>query len=308
MKDTILKYTISFDRHLVNGIERLHRSGYKYKFLYKYVDLVLSKDFKDFDKRYHKIRVQSHQKIPFKFWVMWWQGEENAPIIVKKNILNLKNIFGDKNVIVLSKNNYDQYVHMPDKLLKMVKVGSINLATWSDLIRFNILNSYGGYWIDSTVAISPKLKSYIERKGNVDFFTLCENNMDYHNVSFSQWTLWLIGGAPHSDIFNYICNFYEFYLKKHSIVIDYFLTDDIIAHYYQHDKNFRISCNKYKENWQPYYWSKYINKKVTPNMLDKFKSELNYSVQKLTYKINTEDFGDPKSLLSYLLNKNYWES
>ena len=44
------------------------------------------------------------EKVEQKIWVMWWQGEENAPRLVINNLNRLRSIFGTDNVILITKN------------------------------------------------------------------------------------------------------------------------------------------------------------------------------------------------------------
>lgn len=309
LKDIILKSTIVNSRKVINKLETLHRSQNKYELFYEFIAWSLKNNFQDFDKKYINIKkeIPTKKEIPFKFWIMWWQGEENAPILIKNNISNLKKVVGTENVIVLNQNNYCKYVNIPNSLKNKLHIGKLDLAHWSDIVRFNILNRYGGYWIDSTVAISSELKKYIESKGHTNFFTLCENNLNYHNISRNQWTLWLMGGIAHLDLFNYICQFYNYYFTKHDVVIDYFLTDDIIAHYYKYNNQFRIMCSKYKNDWKPYYWADNFDRQVTSTMFNLFESELKYSVQKLTYKVDLKELEKSNSLVSVLFSKDGYE-
>lgn len=53
-------------------------------------------------------------------WVFWYQGIENAPIIVKKCFDSLKRNFADKKVIYLSKDNYMEYIELPDFCYKLL--------------------------------------------------------------------------------------------------------------------------------------------------------------------------------------------
>ena len=41
----------------------------------------------------------------YRIWVLWWQGEENAPRLVINNLNRLRSIFGTDNVILITKNN-----------------------------------------------------------------------------------------------------------------------------------------------------------------------------------------------------------
>lgn len=313
MKDNLHCCIINNGRKVINKIDSKIPCQRKYDLFYRYINHSLKIDFKKTDKEYYKKSSAKNIvniKIPNKYWVMWWQGEqdENIPQLVKNNIKNIKDIFGEKNVIVITKYNYNKYVNIPEEIKNKLKYGKISFTHWSDVIRFNLLNSKGGIWIDSTVMISPKFKEFIVRNKSNKFITICENSMDYHNISFSQWTTWFIGGVPHYDLFEYVCIFYDNYFKNHEKIIDYFLLDDVIAHYYQINSKFKNECKKNSKNWHPYYWIQNFTNKYNVEMEDKFNLNINYSIQKLTYKFDSKILEDHTCLAFHILNQtDYYE-
>ena len=57
----------------------------------------------------------------------------------------------DKKIIVLTEANMWDYVSMPDFIKEKYKKGIISRTHFSDLLRLELLITYGGTWIDSTV-------------------------------------------------------------------------------------------------------------------------------------------------------------
>lgn len=86
-------------------------------------------------------------------WTMWWQGEENAPMLVKRCIRSMRQNSNGANVIVITKDNFKDYVNVPKFILDRV-MKEITLTHLSDIIRFELINNYGGIWIDSTVYVN----------------------------------------------------------------------------------------------------------------------------------------------------------
>lgn len=313
MKEELQRITIENSRKFLNKIDAKISGEWKYKCFYKFINHSLKYDFAVTDKMFYKetkkVRNIVSEKIPNKYWVMWWQGLDDihTPLLIINNIRNLQKLFGEENVIIITKNNYEKYTNISDNMKSKLKNKKISFTHWSDIVRFNILNSRGGIWIDSTVVISPKFKEFIKSHQINKFITICENSMDYHNISFSQWTTWFIGGIPNYDLFEYVCIFYDNYFKIHDKIIDYFLLDDIIAHYYQKNLKFREDCKKNEGNWQPYYWIRNFQNKYSNVMEKKYNFNINYSIQKLTYKFDSNILADSESLAFHILNKNYSE-
>lgn len=63
---------------------------------------------------------------------------------------------------------------------------------------------------------------------------------NYHYISLGRWQSWFLGGKKHSNLFEYMCLFYDVYFESHDIVIDYFLTDDAIAYFFTKISEFLI--------------------------------------------------------------------
>lgn len=64
-----------------------------------------------------------------RIWVMWWQGVNNAPALVKKCVNILKQKSPDYEVTFLDKNNYQEYVQIPSYITDKFKGGVYLLLT-----------------------------------------------------------------------------------------------------------------------------------------------------------------------------------
>ena len=104
--------------------------------------------------------VQLHKGKAFprnrsnKIWFCWLQGLENAPVLVKKCYQSLEENLTDKEIIVLTEENYREYVRFPEYIQKKIDSGIITRTHMSDLLRLELLIQYGGTWIDATVFCS----------------------------------------------------------------------------------------------------------------------------------------------------------
>ena len=43
-------------------------------------------------------------------WTCWWQGENNAPVLVKKCINSMRNYAGENKVVVIDEHNMKEYI------------------------------------------------------------------------------------------------------------------------------------------------------------------------------------------------------
>lgn len=79
-------------------------------------------------------------------FIMWWQGEEHAPALVKCCIESLRQHVNGHSLVVISERNIEEYLKMPQFVKDLVKSGAMSFTHLSDLIRLNLLALYGGAW------------------------------------------------------------------------------------------------------------------------------------------------------------------
>ena len=87
-------------------------------------------------------------------WTCWWQGEKAAPDIVKACWQSQwENIPEDAEHIIITKDNYAEYITIPDYIMDRFQNGENMIAHLADFIRACLLYRYGGVWLDSTVLL-----------------------------------------------------------------------------------------------------------------------------------------------------------
>lgn len=85
-------------------------------------------------------------------WSSWWQGEDNAPRLVKACWNSQRENLPDGwRHIVITSENYKQYISLPKEIINKMERGIIPQALFSDIIRLELLIKYGGMWMDATV-------------------------------------------------------------------------------------------------------------------------------------------------------------
>lgn len=237
---------------IINKLNNLHKMPYTlYELHFNGVLNELNYLFESAD-----IIRDSKEYINYNFhiWIMWWQGFDNAPRIVKNNYRRLANLFG-KRVIFLSKNNINIYTNIDKKLWEKLEIGIIDYTHWSDIVRFNVLLNNGGLWIDSTILVSQKAKEFILSQVSQSFFSISCN--DYRYISGGKWIIGFIGGKPHEPLFEYLNNFYKLYYENYSKMIDYLLTDFAIFYYYSNHSDFKNKVDNLTNEWHPYFFSEH---------------------------------------------------
>lgn len=156
-------------------------------------------------------------------WTMWWQGESDAPPIVKACIQSMRLNSNNHQVMVLDQYNYKKYVTLPEYIEKKRVEGKITLTHFSDIIRVNLLSKYGGLWLDSTIYVNGIIPEEVFKR---KFYTI-KLRQTYKGISNNQWCGFLIGGTPNNVIFERTSDFLNEYWKQEEELVDYLFLDYI---------------------------------------------------------------------------------
>ncbi len=109
-------------------------------------------------------------------WVFWAQGIDNAPEVVKRCISRMKNVFGDR-LVILNDKNLRYYInsHYSERMS--------TFASRSDYIRAELLYRYGGTWVDSTVLVTEEFRRIVDNKSFVSM------TYDYPRPIVGSWVI-----------------------------------------------------------------------------------------------------------------------
>lgn len=163
--------------------------------------------------------------IPDKsIFIMWWQGEQNAPSLVKACIESVRINANGHKVIIITKENINDFINIPNFIIKKVREKNISFTHLSDIIRLNLLAQYGGAWIDATVFCAKEIsEEYFQRP----FYSI---HFDQHtkDPSHGRWTTFLLFAQKANPIIEKALEYHYRYWFKHSILVDYIMFDYII--------------------------------------------------------------------------------
>lgn len=181
------------------------------RYVYKYMSRY-SAEIAEIAKRL-KEEIQPKNQ-PFTVFTMWWQGETEMPPVVKACVNSLGKIGGQ--VVVITKDNYTDYVSLPDYIISLLESGKMCLAHFSDIIRTYLLIKYGGVWIDSTVYIARQVPSYMTD----DFFVFKQSPQLRECRSYGNW--W-IASPPANDILIEELAYLYCYWQHHDVAMNYYI-------------------------------------------------------------------------------------
>ena len=179
-------------------------------------------------------------------WVFWWQGVDDCPELVKKCINSMYYNF-DKSKFKLNfidKNNIKQFCEFPDYIYDKVESKKISLTHFSDLVRANLLFTYGGLWIDSTVFVLKKIPyDYFDK---YDFFTIITN--ESKRIINGRWTGFFMYTKKNYSLGKFLYDCFLDYWSKHDNLVVYLLIDFLIAVYEKNNLNFSHDLKRIEQS------------------------------------------------------------
>ena len=173
-----------------------------------------------------------------KIWICWFQGIENAPELVKACYNSVVKNYNDKEIIVLTEENYKQYVDIPEYILKKWEKGYITFAHFSDILRIELLSKYGGLWLDSTIFTTKR--SELVFNENIELFVFKQVDLDRKNSLSVVASNWLIYANKNNNIINLTKKLLYYYWKDYNYAINY-----NIFHIF-----FKLATEVYKDEWK----------------------------------------------------------
>lgn len=180
--------------------------------------------------------VAAPRKHSKKVWVCWLQGMEQAPPLVQRCYRSLQENLKDREIILLTEENYRDYVTFPAHIAEKLASGEITRTHFSDLLRLELLINHGGTWIDATVFCSGgNIPAYM-LDGELFVFQNLKPGADGHSTLISSWFMTACTNHPILLLTRDLL--YRYWEKNHRLV-DYFLIHDF----------FQLAIETYPEEW-----------------------------------------------------------
>ncbi len=275
---------------------------HKKKFLAKKHKLILHY----LDKNYGNLLKDSTSKEKIikdsKVWIFWWQGiDENTPKLVKACIESVKKNFTENEVVIVTKENFKQYVNIPNYILEKVENKEISLTHFSDILRVSLIYEHGGIWLDSTIFETSPIIDDITK---YSFYSnkLPLNSVGEEFVSRGQWSAFFLAGNKGEAIFGNLQKLFFEYWKTHHNLIAYLFIDYSIKLMYDKFAKIREKIDSVPINNENIYG---LAKEMF-NVFNKEKfSELanTSKIFKLTYKFSEEQSKLNNTLYKYLIGE-----
>lgn len=200
--------------------------NYVHSFIIEYLSQTVSGSI----AKYCNLTVTCQTEKIAPIWVCWWQGEDNAPALVRYCIKRIIAYSGPHPVNLITKETVNNYIKIPTKISEMIKQGKIGMANVADYVRCLLLKEYGGLWIDATVFLYKEIPDDFFR---MEFYSANGERYQGRYISGGRWTTYVIGGYKNSKLFSFLVDAFEEYYDKNESTIDYFLIDYLIECAYE---------------------------------------------------------------------------
>lgn len=272
----------------------------------EYVDFFLKELVEEYETINDSINTCKKQKLPI--WCCWWQGEASMPELVQLCHTRLKQVIPDEQaeLHLITLENYTEYVELPEHIVEKFKRGIITMTTMSDVLRFHLLDKYGGYWLDATVFFTGEIpQEYFSGK----FY--CQRMV--RNVKYSKreacgsnWCGFSMAGPKGCVIFRFMKDAFSKWWAEFDTIIDYVLIDYMLLTGYKYISAITNLINSVPDNNEDIFEMYQVLNQPYSEELFRRLTQKNV-MHKLTYKMDLNKYTPEGklTLYGYLLKTVY---
>lgn len=233
-------------------------------------------------------------------YILWLQGFNNAPHIVKKCVQSWKYYNPDWNIILLDIKSLKNYININRYIPNIYRL-PIQKCHISDLIRIILLKKYGGLWVDATTFCNKPLNDWLPNYITKGFFAFEKPapNRDPKRLLSS----WFLYSNQNNDIISkWFLKTLRFLYKNYYRLdkLDYFFFHDQFYQLYKSNYQFRNDWNQVPKLFAsgPHSLQNYMRKPLTKEIKSNIDSKT-IPLYKLTYKCSFPAYN--KNIVIYYL-------
>lgn len=208
------------------------------------------------EKTIYQDRIEKNGESVLKtpVWMCWWQGEDNAPELVRRCIQSVsdKLDYSRYELHIITLDNCQEYVTFSPQIIDKFNEGKISFTTLSDRLRMELLYRYGGLWIDSTYFVQDGRINELDR---YDFYTQKTNEVRWDDdVVHGRWACNFLKGEPGYRLFGFVMEAFDEYYKYMDSSIEYFTLDYFICIAYDNLEDVRRMIDECPINNKDFYF------------------------------------------------------
>ena len=284
-KDDIDSIYIKLERALPDKIAEIMQERRIYRRLVNNYSWVI------FDEKYKELQNEKKVRIPrdiCPIWVFWDAGFGNAPEVVELCVESIREALSEnEKMYFLDADNINEYICIPEYITEKWKKGIINRNKYANIIRLNLLNTYGGIWIDSTVYVmGDKLPDYLKRN-KLFMYHIDINGLDSASPCIA--ANWIIASHGESLILK----------SLEALHYEYWKQENTECHYFFFHMFLTMAANYYKDEWNSMeivlrdpaqLLCRYLSEKHDFNLIQSIKSAS--TIQKLSWKLEFDKYNE----------------
>lgn len=234
-------------------------------------------------------------------FTFWYQGLANCPDIVRLCIESMRKHIKGHPLIVITQDNISDFITFPRYIQEKLEKGIITLTHFSDILRFSLLEKYGGLWLDATVFLSNDIGGGIFES---PLFTVRAETDKFKTLRYlgsGFWCGFIFGGHKGNTQFKMMNSLFLDYWAHNNVMVDYFLIDLYLSFLYKNYPNVRSMIDILPDKKEKIFLlSSHLSERADEKLLQSFESEIPV-FSKLSYKLN---FPLPDDSIYYWLMKN----
>ena len=238
----------------------------KYRLILDYIENDCSEIISSYKSRMTYVE-DTKRKIPKRIWVLWYDLENIKPI--PKICLRRMTAINGYKTTILTKENISEYIDIND-ILPLFESQTISIQFFSDLIRARILKKYGGFWLDSTIAVMDESALDLIVNESSIFSIKLKDLPKWCSVSQGFFSSYFWATFPANPLFQYMDDCMTYFIKKHNAIIDYYQIDYTIMAGYESIPYIRNSIDNIPPSNPDIFWlSKNMNQIFNAEEWDK---------------------------------------
>ena len=256
----------------------------------------------------------THTAVPKKkldktpVWVCWWQGEESVPPIVRACIQRMRaGLPGDAQLHLITWDNLTEYIDLPEYIFEKHQKGQITNVHMTDILRYGLMSTYGGAWIDSTVWLSDQIRDKFPEYLSRQYFTQRFESWEDcpKEACRGKWCNFFFMGQADCAVFSFVYEALLLWWQKHNRLIDYVIVDYILWAGHCGVPEIQQSIDAVEPN-NPHIWlmEKHLNDAYSQESYERLLSCNDFF--KLSYKgkLETQTADGSESVYGHILSEN----
>lgn len=219
---------------------------YLNKYYYAKAQKIIEDKYEDVINRWKDVQFKPSNIKPNSYiFVFWWQGLENAPSIIKECVTSIINHSGDHLVVVIDKNNWNQYTTLPDYVLELLRQKKMTVTWFSDILRCHLLYDNGGIWIDPTCYMSKDFSKDIYSRS---FYSIKHGDDYEFPICKGDWATFFLASYKGNPLMGFLCDLFDTYWKNERVFIVYLSIDLFLSIAYDNLKYAKKMINDIPKN------------------------------------------------------------